>query len=288
MKKSAFIITKPIQYVNATNIPDANSRECLLVNSFHNVLKFKTIVEQQATYWDKVSFFSTRQDAVKYVIQHKDKYERLYVDSDFGIVLGFYLKKLDPVQLYTYEEGYASYSFIRKPSSIKEKVKIWIANMLQLKNWVGAHSVTRGMYLYQPEKFKKNIGDFKPIFAFRKPFMEQVFSLPEIQVLLGNIEEDSFDGKDVLLYLTSWKVHPLFEEYIKNGSYDYKVIKPHPHIRGDVTFFRFDLVVDNYVPAELLIKAIMTNCKSLTVLHQGSFALEYFTIGDKLKEILLK
>jgi hypothetical protein len=287
MKKSAFIISKPIQYVNATNIPDTDSRQCFLVNEFYNVEKFKSLVEQETSYWQHVSIYETKLDAVKYVIRHKDEFSRLYIDSDFGIVLNFYLKKLGPVEVYTYEEGYASYSFIRKSATFKDRFKAWVAGLLQLENWVGAHPATKGMYLYQPEKFQKTIGNYKPIYAFRKPFMEHIFALDEIKALLGNIQEEVFADKNVLLYLTSWNVHPAFEEYMDKGTFDYRVIKPHPHIKHHITFSQFDLVVDNYIPAEVLIRAIMAHCRTLTILHEGSFALEYFQTSSKLKLVLL-
>lgn len=282
MKKSAFIITKPIQYVNATNIPDENSKECFLIDQFYNVEKFRGIIEEQTSYWQKVNIYKTTPDALKYIIRHKHEFDRLYIDSDFGIVLSLYLKKLAPIEVYTYEEGYASYSFIRKSNSLKERAKSWIAGLLQLKNWVGSHPATKGMYLYQPEKFQKNIGDFKPIYSFRQSFIEHISSLKEIQALFENIQGEVFTGKNVLLYLTGWKINPSVEKYLQDDDYDYRVIKPHPHIKENKDFSRFDLIIDNYIPAEVLIQSIIAHCQKLTVVHEGSFALEYFRPSEKL------
>lgn len=33
-KKSAYLITKPLQYINATNIPDKNKKICFLIDDF--------------------------------------------------------------------------------------------------------------------------------------------------------------------------------------------------------------------------------------------------------------
>ncbi len=284
MKKSAFIITKPIQYINATNIPDDGFRECFLINQFHKVETFRQIVEEHSNYWGKVQLFPTKLDAVRYVLAHKADYDRMYLDSDFGINLSFYLSRLAPISLYTYEEGYASYSFIRKPVTFSEKVKIYAAKMLGLKNWVGAHHANKGLYLYQPEKFRKNISSSKPILAFRQPFFTHLQSLPEIKVLYNtSIEGKLFASKRVVLYISPWRIHPELEKYLSDSNCDLKVIKPHPHNRVETIHQLFDLVVEHFIPAEILIQGILLNCSELTILHEGSFALEYFPEIPHLK-----
>jgi len=290
MKKSVFIISKPLQYINATNIADDNLKDCIITNSFFNAQKFCDIVKENSNRWETIKFSKNTYTAVREVIKNKNEYEKLYIDSDFGIILSFYFYQLGSIQIYTYEEGYASYTFIRSSKTFIDRFKNNVANLIGLKNWVGSHSKTVGLYLYQPLKFIENIGlpKNKKLLSFEKPLSKHIYSLKEISILYENINFEIFKGKDVLLYMTNYYANPKIPNLITAYPNALKVIKPHPQMSvDDKLFSKFDQVIENQLPAEILIDKILGQCNRLTVVHEGSFALEYFKGDERVNEILL-
>lgn len=286
MKKSAFIVTKPLQYINATNIVDDNLKDCLLTDTFYNVDKFKNIILDNSKHWDQVCIFNNKYAALKYIIKNRKDYQKLYIDADHGIILSFYFLFLSSIEIFTYEEGYGSYEIIRKNNTLVDKVKILIDKFLKLENWSGGNPQTKGMYLYQPSKFEKIIGNQhnKQLFNFGNPFIKHIESLKEISLLYETINFGIFDGKNVLLYLTNWEINREIENDVSRTDSDLKAIKPHPHIKGlDSTFISYDFIAESYIPAEILIQQILNRCNSLTIFHEGSFALEYFLDNPKMK-----
>jgi hypothetical protein len=290
MKKSVFIITKPLQYVNASNIEDYNLKDCIISNTFHNAEEFSNIVEEYSDRWAKVKFCKDTLSALKYTIKNRHQYSRLYIDSDFGILLSFYLYKLGPIQIYTYEEGYASYLFIRNGNTFVSKLKRFVSKILGLKNWVGGHPKTKGMYLYQPEKFNKNIGEQnkKFLMTFKQPFFEHLKSLKEISVLFNDLDIEAFRGEDIVLYMTNYYINDKAINLLTSYPNHLKIIKPHPQLSEmQAVFSKFDIVIENYLPAEILIEKILSLSNSLLIIHEGSFALEYFKRNENINEILL-
>lgn len=291
MKKSAFIISKPFQYINASNIEDLQTKDCFIIDNFYDAEKFTNLVREYSNNWNDVQIYKNNYKALDYIIKNKSKYSKVYIDSDFGVILSFYLNRLKAIDLYTYEEGYASYNFIRNKSSVKDRIKWLVSDILGLKNWVGGHSKTKGMYLYQPEMFVKKIGaqKGKEIKSFSKPISDHMFSLKEIAILFDKIDFTIFKDKKVLLYMTNYHININVSAELESNYKDYKkVLKPHPQMGIDKEFFElFDYVVENYLPAEILIQRLLTYCSDLTILHEGSFALEYFKEDKKMKPILL-
>ena len=47
-KKSCYIVTKPIQYINATNIEDDNDKDCFITDTFFDANKFAKEMQKKS------------------------------------------------------------------------------------------------------------------------------------------------------------------------------------------------------------------------------------------------
>lgn len=286
MKKSAYIITKPLQYINATNIPDSLTKDCFLIDYFYNTENFYNIIKKYSSHWDNVKIFQSRYSAIFMIIKNKKEYKNLYVDSDYGILITFLFLMLSNIKIYTYEEGYGSYRFIRKNKSLKDKIKSTFYAIMGCKNWIGGNRYTKGIYLYHPNVFRNLIKqNKKELFAFSLPFNVHLNNLSELSFLSQQIKTELYSDKKVLIYLTSWTINPKITT-ILNKYPDYlKILKPHPHLKSkNVEEYNFDMVYDNSIPAEILISKISQVSKKMVLVHENSSSLIYLN-SDQITTI---
>lgn len=285
--KSAYIISKPLQYINASNIEDENEKDCILVNYFYDAQGFKKRVEEVSEYWSDVYLVDSTYSAVNLLLKNKNKYNKLFIDSDYGILLYFLLYCLKGITIFTYEEGYASYSYIRKPDSILSKFKILVSKMLGIKNWVGGHPLTKGMYLYNKKKFEDNIKTSKEVLSFRKPFFDHVFELKELNL---NTFERSYIGESVLLYLPNYFFNDKIRYYLEHYKGFYTMVKPHPYMETEKIdgLQLFEKITQTNTAAEVLLVQLARECRRLIIIHEGSFAIEYIKFQDNCTLIDLR
>lgn len=292
-QRSAFIVTKPLQYINATNISDTNIRDLYLIPNFNNFDKFHRAIKNKSNFWESILIYKTKEKALVKLIIMQRYYTKIYIDSDFGIILRFLLFFFINVKIYVYEEGVASYIHnIRGNKTFKSKVRVILDKLFLGGTWSGSAYKTVGIYLYHKAAFlhlmNNNIGN-KNILSFNKNYLSHLLDINEIDFLYETINFNKYIGKDVLLYLTAGdindKVYPILALY---PNY-HKILKLHP-FQKDTDFNNFNESIDNSLPAELLISKLSGLTNSLIVVHESSAALLnivndiYFfdiNIGDK-------
>lgn len=277
MNKSAYIITTPLQYINATNIPDKSIKECFLIKGFKNSRVFYDEIKKTSSQWQSIHYFQNKKEALKYIIINKNNYQNLFLDSDFGIKITFSFFLLRTLNIYTYEEGYGSYRTIRKKNNFKDIFRRFVYLLLGGKNWIGGNRFTKGIYLYHPNVFRNLIKqNKKELFAFSFPFNVQLNNLPELSFFSQQINTETYRGKNVLIYLTNWTIYPRITS-ILNEYPDYlKILKPHPHLKSkNVGEYNFDKVYDNSIPAEILIPKILAVAEKIVLVHENSSVLIY-------------
>ncbi len=287
MKKSAYIITKPLQYINATNIPDDSVKDCLLINYFANVDEFHQNVKQFSRNWNQILKFKNRYLALIYVLFRKRKYSKLFVDTDFAIVNRLILYTLYPVKIYVYEEGFGNYrKTIRLNNTIRQKTINFFDSYLGY-NHLGGFNRTKGIYLYHPDIFLKLVSPNtkKQVLPFKTGFQQHLTILPEISTLFPTQILQKIKGKDVLIYLTSWEINSKYIEIMQKYPDHIKILKPHPHIKNKTGIEKyFDITITNSLPAEILIAEIANNSNTLIIVHQTSSAMLYFQNIPNFKE----
>jgi len=288
MKKSAYIITRPLQYINATNIEDENLKDCYLEDNFNSFELFVSNIRSKSNYWDKVYTCKTKQLGLFKIILNRRKYSKVYLDSDLGILLRISLILLFPLKIYVYEEGFASYTAeYRGKKTFRDIILTAIDKILCGKNWSGGSARTQGIYLYQKHAFRKIVSDTtsKEMLDFKSKFSDHLVSIPEINFLFKGIDFELFRDKEVLLYISSWTINNKLKEYIDKYPKHIKIIKPHPHIK-EFSFDNdyFEHIIENMLNAEIVILEIMKVCKELIIIHEGSAAMLTFKNSLKLKE----
>lgn len=288
MKKSAYIITKPLQYINATNIEDDNLKDCYLEDNFNSFDLFVESIRSKSNHWDKIYTSKTKQLALFKIIMNRGKYSKIYLDSDFGILVRLSLFLLFPLKVYVYEEGFASYTAAcRARKSFKDVILLMIDRIMFGKNWSGGSASTKGIYLYHKDAFRKIVSNdnLKELLDFKSKFSDHLMSLPEINFLFDGIDLEMFKGKKVLLYLSSWEINKDLNSYIDKYPEHIKIAKLHPHIK-DMAYANdnFDYVVPNMLPAEIVISELIKLAESCVVIHEGSAAMMSFKESEGFEE----
>lgn len=303
-KISCYVITKPVQYINATNIDDDNEKDCYITNTFSDAELFAKEMENRSTHWKNIFFVNSKLRALYNILRHKSKYSSIYLDSDMGIILRLFLVLLYPKKIYVYEEGLASYIPELRLHEINTKYSYkFLIDAFLGENWSGGAFRTKGIYLYHPNAFKSLVKVKKKtqILSFKQPLIKHINSLYDIKIYYSQDEIENMRGKNILLYLTSWIINPEFEEIYKMYPDFIKVIKLHPHIRRETIsndFLHFDYYPKNIIPAEILISKFIEIADKLVIIHEGTAAMlnivtdkkiiEYNIANSKYKEVFIK
>ena len=276
LRRSAFIVTKPFQYINATNISETNIRDLYLIPNFNNFERFYHAVKSKSKIWNHIYVFKTKELALLRLVFFQRRYENVYLDSDFGLLLRILLFLFVGIKIYVYEEGVASYTYnLRNNETLKSRFRSILDRLFLGSTWSGSAYKTVGIYLYHKKAFLKllnyNIGN-KSILSFNKSFTDHIFDINEINYLFENINFNKYKGIDVLLYLSAGSinkdVYPIINSY---PSY-HKILKLHP-FQKDTDFHIFNESIDNSLPAEILIYRLNYYAKSLIVVHESSAAI---------------
>lgn len=303
MNKSVFIVSKPLQYFNASNIDDANYKVLLIVDGFSDSVIFYENVKAESKLWQEVYYFSDHYSAIKWC--STGNFEKLYLDSDYGFHLSRYLRTIQS-QIYVYEEGVGSYQAelrrkisnnLNKRSKIhllKDQVLLMLQKLQGNADYHGGFNKTKGIYLYNPDLHRQNVPQFKKKrLSFKNAFREHLSQFPDKKIIDGDrkLLISSLVGKKVLLYLSMWFID---EETISTfDAYDntVKILKPHPHLKWNADSqnikCKFDEIINGGSMAEFLINDLLTVVDQLIVVHHGSSALEYFKNEPKLVQIVI-
>ncbi|MBS2210211.1 hypothetical protein KEM09_02295 [Carboxylicivirga mesophila] len=285
-KRSIYIISKPIQYVNATNIPDNSEKDCIILDEFYNADKFCFNIKTISSKWNNVQIIKTRYKALFYILKNKNKYNKLFIDSDYGVILTLFLLFLPQIGLYTYEEGYGSYRIVVENNSFVKKLHTVIYNIIGGKSWIGGNRFTKGMYLYYPEVFKTLVTNNpkKELFKLENDFYVHIRSLSEVKEFYKDIDFNFYCNKKIIIYLTTWIIRDDVKFYLDNYPDHYSILKPHPHIKEQPEIKKlFNEVVDSSIPAEIFLSEISDKCSELIIIHENSTSLIYLK-PHKFKE----
>jgi len=284
-KNSCFISTKPLQFVNCCNIEDENIKLCCIVDNFYQAKTFYSSVKKYDNNFDKYIFARNKFKFLAILIFKQRKFGKLYIDSDYGLSIRFLLLFFFNIDIYIYEEGYASYEYLRKPDCIKNRFLLFLLPIFHIRNWNGGGCKVKGIYLYDKNLFKKNIkidkGNFKTL-NFKLPFKENILSSKVFKELFSGVNMNLFKDKNIFIYITSWTYRKSIIKYIQKYSSYYKILKLHPHIKDEM-----DIKLFNYIlPRELLVEYFLFYLQrvalSIHIVHEGSFAIHYLKPTAKL------
>lgn len=291
-KMNMFMVSKPLQYVNATNIECNEKRTLLLIDSFHDAKKLFDVIKKEEKCWVDVIMFSEKKDAFNWLLKNIERIDNLYVDADVGYRSYFY--QLRKIKIFVYEEGIGTYIPERRKfknsiipqiykkaywSSIYYDICWFLYGIIGYKDRIGGDRYTYGLILYYPEFYSSYIKDNKKkLYSFKEEFLTALDKNQIKKIFSLSLEDDIYYDKVVLLYLTSWV--PI--EGLENiKGFDLKIIKPHPNIK-EYKFDGYDFCVPAYVMSEYVIMELLKSVKKLIIVSSCSSSVIHFHDDPKI------
>ncbi len=292
--KEIVVCTKPLQFINAKNMVSGLNKykevTLVVMNSFKDAWEFTQNVRLYDDSWKNVLFLNKRNEL--YTLLIKEEISTLYIDSDMSTLLSL-IVKFKSLKVFTYEEGWASYSLVYYQSAFKKRQKSFFLHRL-LDIWLGNSNITNdskwlsGSFLYYPSLFKF----LRPtsclcVMEFRSGFVDFIQKEDALlNKLFKNAIPESIKtgGNRVLIYLTSWELNPIIIEEIDRvrKDFDMVLVKPHPHIKHNISIKDCIILNSSTIAEFVMIKLISLN-KSITVFHENSTSMLYFQKYVKIK-----
>ena len=284
----AYIVTKPLQYINVLNISSSEPKVLLLINSFYNSKSFFEIINKNSDYWDDTFFFNSVLDSLKWLIDNKKNLKTIYTDSDFNHIKQFYLLK--NYNITVYEEGIGTYrKKLHMPRTFYGRFYQFLKVVLGFKNRRGGSRFTKNVIVYYPDFYVSYLHEkSKKVSKFKLPLIEHIAKL-EINKIFQNIPNLNFcKNKNVVIFISSPNILKSELEFVFNQKSDVKLLKPHPHIKNNnKEYGKFDFIISNEIPSEILINQLIKIVKKITIISNFSSSTIYFLKHPKIGVINL-
>lgn len=288
MKKSAYIITKPLQYINASNIEDDSDKVCMIIDNFSNSKQFVEKIKEYSKHWEEIQFFENRKKCLNYILKNKKMFDKLYMDTDMGLSTRLRLIRLYSVEINVYEEGFGNYrGKIRDNKRIKDCL-IGLIDRFLGRNYLGGFCRTKHIFLYHKNAFLKLVDENpkQKIKGFKRNFFNHLMSLKEITYAFPNELKSEDIGEKVLVFLTARKIDDDYKNELVKYENFYKILKPHPELSNRTKIEAdFDYIVEAFVSAELLIAELLESEKQIIILHHGDTTILNLPTVYDFKEI---
>lgn len=285
MRKNYYLVTTPLQYCNAINIPTEGMNILIFLSAFEGSdALFERI--RISTYWKITYSFNSYDQAFDFINRNVDVEDYLYIDSDYGIRTSLKLSKIKTKEIFVYEEGTGTYRSDLISASHSNKILVKFLRLFGVSEYFGGNRFVQGLYMYDIEKHKKLVPDFnKKRLSFRRNFLDNLELIKKD--LISKEQRDFYkklvEGRDVHLYLTNWNYNNKIDKILTNIRSELKnenalyLLKPHPHLINSEFDFVYDSILSNSALVEILLIDFKKFSKSLTVYHEGSSALLYLT-----------
>lgn len=284
-KRSLYIVTKPLQYINAHNIKDEQKKDLVIIPYFNNAQWFIDNIVPESERWNNIYKANSRNQILfKILLKNKNKYNKIYIDSDFGIFMNILFLFLRPIQIFIYEEGWSNYQLISIKKSQLNRFKHYIGKIFfHWPNYMGGSFFTKGIIVYHPDILHKCIPIHikKKIVAFNESFINNLKNLPGISKYEKRIDLSLLEEKKILIFLSSWPNigYQKFKQKMPFIPKDFiTILKLHPHIKEHVDFENdFDYILDNDIPVEIFLSLIIDRCNEILIIHNNSSLRMYFS-----------
>lgn len=276
-----FIAGKPLQIMVCMILSSNERGSIYITDTFSNATEVGERVRQSG-YFNDVVFCKDASFALR-TLRVCDG-ENVFIDSDVGlrayINLGFFKFKYPKSKINVYEEGVGTYRSNLFPGRLKRT----FYKSIGVGTFFGGGVFTDAIHVFEDYRyvslFPKNANRVCRINFRLQDWIQsnwkKLLSIFCPSFSLPNNEKN----KDVVLYMSGWKISESIESYLKPS--DFLFFKLHPHIKDNVIdrkFSSFEItLVPNELPAEILILAMLDMYERVTVLHSGTSAMAY--LGD--------
>lgn len=289
IKKNVFIFTRPLQYLNIKGIvakENTNYNILFVFANFNEGKEFTTALKNIETCWDEVYYINSKLDLLKKIFFIKSN--NIYLSNDLGFN---YLLSLFSFSkhVYVYEEGWATYMRTEEKSSFKVSIQKFLYRIIGSGDHIGNSRKTEGVIVYNTilysrifPGYKKKINNFKGTFLTRINKEQNLFD--EIYSYKNEIE---FYNKKVLIYATGWKIDQRVINEINEirEEFDFVFLKLHPHIKTNNLEDSFFITLKQNVMLEFYLQDLLKKNNNVTVFHDNSFSIFYFSNQIEVKNI---
>lgn len=283
-KKSAFLITKPLQLMIALAIAEQDDFEnkptFVIVDLFSGAREVAANLSCDFVQLQRPIYFPSRDLALSYL--SSQNFDNIFIDSDVGLknFLSIALLKINNPQIaiHVYEEGLGTYR-----EDLYSGFKRAIFNRIGVGTYFGACRFVKSIYVFCPQEYVDN-------------FSSNSCRVREIEggllkFLMGNSDEFkrlfNFEGVKCgvqshsicSLYLSGWRVSEEFLDHFQKGEGDL-YMKLHPHIKGGLLVDGIQCI-DASVPAELVLMDLMMKYQLVNVYDHNSSVRRY-VVGSKV------
>lgn len=277
----AFIVTKPLQLMNAMSIIDQlsinDSAKILMVDSFCGAEEVARRFPTFASRWGAVSIFRTHREVYAHILTRD--YQVLFIDSDVGLRKYLTLASLRlrrrKLIVNVYEEGLGTYR-----TDLYSRTKGTILKALGIGTYFGGCGFTSNLFLYSPceyllvvrPKKDKLIKIEKTLSDFIRENLDILNSLfvGGAPLLPPDIARDL---RQCSVYMTNWEIDNGFLGRFGNFP-GLKLLKPHPHLKSRITSGAL-IIVSGTLPAEILVSELAQKFDMVTIYHHGTSTERY-------------
>lgn len=195
------------------------------------------------------------------------------------------------INIYVYEEGIGNYRKTLNEKNLFGKFKkIIYEYLLGNKVYLGGSKYTKGIYLYDKERFNENVlSNKKELLSFSTSFYNHLETFKDREVFLDQSTINlikKLHNKKVLFYLTSWSYDKKMDELITDYDDYFKILKLHPHIKEIGTYSKeYDFIMEGDNLIELVIIELLKTCEKVVIFHHGTSAIMYFNNESKLETV---
>jgi hypothetical protein len=245
--------------------------------------------------WNEILYVKDRSKVFTLCLL-KYKVTNVYYYLDFMLRAASMLYVLPCKNLFVYEEGISAYrtDIFHKTANYKRKIR----KLIGLSEYAGFHPRTKGIFVYDKEKYLKTFSKFKnenklkPL-AFNEPFQKMIDRNLGIALKIFEFDPDEIlspvINKRVLLYITAWPIHENIFKNISDSKYDYFIIKPHNHLR-QLDFPKSwknnkTIIIESVMLAEFLIKILIDRNNKIDIYHHNSSAVLYLDAHPNIQSV---
>lgn len=275
LTNSVVLVTRPIQYLNAVNIPYTDfARTLLIVDDFEGAQSLKSRSEEPGSGYANVVMLDTVEAALNWVREHKDNYTDFFTFSDFGLRLCMRLARLRPLRIHVYEEGAGTYARDEfRLGSVRFLASLFSSGKIKLFRHMGECRFVDTIYVNHVELYSALYpASRKKVRGFSVPLMDHLAANSVASNIARILPEDA-PRRDALLYLSGWTAQKSIFNVLAAHPLHLSIAKIHPAYVGPCTFLdKFDLSIEQEVVAEVAIAELAEGFRSLIVVHECSSA----------------
>ena len=301
MHISYFYISRLAHIATAREIASktSNNNIIIFIGNFNGFDKAFNAAERDLC-WNEVK---RKSDIISALKGYKSYENELYVYTDFGFAINYYLRKISKRnRINVYQDGSANISPLGRSLKFLDGIySVIMGYNFSCHNFAGQSRYTSSIYLHHFEKFTKQtsskVQNKLNLKKIETDFISCIRNLEKFGYLNSFVCDKFQFSNELIVYFPGWSINSKFLEYLleKFGKGIY--IKIHPAC-NDLSKINLDFIkLDPTIVAEQIIPCFINRSKKLKVILENesisySFlnheCVEFYLLDNESKEVSIK